>query len=211
MPSTPEEVTKDAGLINTIFEKAARIFLARNSKYKSAFRVGGVVDNAFQIRHKAIRMLQKAQDYEHFLADPESYVKGYGRAAEPPEIDDAYDLINYAAFLIICINQNIWPRQLDEAGEVTPLDLDDGFPMEFWVVAKYSSIEDHEPVTAHVKTTLWARESHMRPDGAYILATAWTGTCKTIFHDGTWYTLKDAWHGTGGDFLWMPPEGLTSE
>lgn len=201
MPSTPEEVTRDAVAIRGIFKRATEIFLSRNSKYKSAFRVGGVVDNAFQLRHKAIRMLQKAQDYEHYLTDPESYVRGYGRKAEIPSIDDAYDLINYAAFLIICINQDIWPKQLDETSSATVSVSS----MEGWMEAKYAAIRDDKPSWATPENTMIASDDQLRADGVYVLAIAWTGTCDVIEHDGKWYVFENPWHGNGGDFLWDPP------
>lgn len=108
MPASPEELKRDESTVREALHTALAIFTQRNQKYKSAFKEGGVVDNAFQLRHKAIRMLQKSQDYERWLQDPEAYVRGYGCEAEEPDLDDAYDLINYSLFLIICITEDLW-------------------------------------------------------------------------------------------------------
>lgn len=116
MPATPEEMEGDLYAVEDIFTKCRRIFRERNAKYKSAFKQGGVVDNAFQLRHKAIRMLQKCQDYQKYIDNPEAYVRGYGSAPEKPVLDDAYDLINYAAFLIICIIEDRW-ESMDDGEE----------------------------------------------------------------------------------------------
>lgn len=119
MPDAPDEMHRDIGRLAKIFDHCMDLFRERNAKYKGAFKVGGVVDNAFQLRHKAIRMLQKCEDYQMYLAHPEAYVRGYGIAPEKPRLDDAYDLINYTCFLIICILEDLWidPPARNDRGE----------------------------------------------------------------------------------------------
>lgn len=121
MPTTPDDLKRDEQTVEQILLYSFRLFRRRNLKYKSAFKIGGVVDNAFQLRHKAIRMLQKCQDWEQYLRNPEAYVRGYGDAPEEPNLDDAYDLINYACFLIICIMERRWRPQVMRGEDGEPV------------------------------------------------------------------------------------------
>ena len=105
---SPEELFMYETKVRSIFRKCTDIFVERNNRYKNLFLQDGVVGSARHIRHKALRLAQKAEDYARYLDNPEAYVKGYGDKPEEPTLDDAYDLINYCCFLIICINEGRW-------------------------------------------------------------------------------------------------------
>jgi hypothetical protein len=105
---SPEELLTYETKVRSIFRECAKIFAERNGRYKNLFLQDGVVGSARHIRHKALRLAQKAEDFARYIENPEAYVRGYGDKAEPPTLDDAYDLINYCCFLIICATEGRW-------------------------------------------------------------------------------------------------------
>lgn len=96
--STDLELNEDAVRVAEILLKARAIFEDRNRKYLSAFKLGGADDNGFQLRHKAIRMHRQVQ----------TFVSATHISTTPPDPDDCFDLINYAVFLIMCIEDENW-------------------------------------------------------------------------------------------------------
>jgi hypothetical protein len=67
-----------------VFDEALRLFFERNAKYKDLWKQYEADDHALHIKSKAMRVVQSVTT-----------------GGTPNEIcEDAYDLINYAAFLI---------------------------------------------------------------------------------------------------------------
>lgn len=77
-----------------VYMKAMYIFAERNERYKDLWKKSGWFGNIFHIHHKALRL------FRNFIRE--------GGEGEP-SLDDAYDLINYAAFAIRCLElKNKW-------------------------------------------------------------------------------------------------------
>lgn len=105
---TPEELDQMHRVVGYILDQAYDLFGVRNAKYKNAFVMEGAMGNSHMLRHKATRMMKKVMDYMQWLEDPMLYEDAYGRRPEKPNVDDALDLINYACFLVVCIENDIW-------------------------------------------------------------------------------------------------------
>lgn len=84
-----------------IFYEAFELFKERNAKYKDLWLDGGAEDNAFHLRHKAMRVFRTFQDSIGELTDGEVLWS----EVEKQLTEDAMDLINYAAFYVICVQR----------------------------------------------------------------------------------------------------------
>jgi len=91
--------------IAAIFDEAYELFEQRDAKYKGLWINGGAEDNAFHLRHKAMRVFRTLQDN---LKDLPEGMRGEGTSVGEMLVEDAYDLINYAAFYIWCVQNGVY-------------------------------------------------------------------------------------------------------
>lgn len=81
--------------VREILMRAENLYAERDAKYKGLWADAGASDNAFHLRHKALRVFRVFHDQVGF---------------EEPDVwctatltEDAYDLINYCLFYIWCV------------------------------------------------------------------------------------------------------------
>jgi hypothetical protein len=111
-----ESYMKARMAVEDILHSAYDLFLKRDDKYKGLWRDGGAEDNGFHMRHKAMRTFRVFQDQLPKLKESDLV----DWATREKLMEDAYDLINYAAFYIYCVKNGLWECQDDEGKEETP-------------------------------------------------------------------------------------------
>lgn len=79
-----------------VFYECLRLFEERNTRYKDLWKADGWRGSLFSLKHKVKRLWQQ------FWIDN---AKDKG-TKEKPELDDAYDAINYIAFFIRNVQAN---------------------------------------------------------------------------------------------------------
>ena len=79
------EQTSDRLRYLNVMSRAQEIYLQRDAKYKGLWKDGGPQDSAFHAQHKASRLVRATAD--------DTFDEG--------AIDDALDLVNYAVFFIL--------------------------------------------------------------------------------------------------------------
>ncbi len=104
---TPDDLEKQRRDVGEILDEAFLIFGERDAKYKGLWSEAGAEDNAFQLRHKAMRVFKVFRD------------ASWDEQGRPLELinkmtEDAFDLINYTAFYIWCMrNDRYFPISIE--------------------------------------------------------------------------------------------------
>lgn len=91
-----EELIKQRGEVHDILRRAMALYSERDAKYQGLWAEGGAQDNAFHLRHKAMRVFRMMELCE--LDEEGRPLTHINKLTE-----DAFDLINYTVFYIWCV------------------------------------------------------------------------------------------------------------
>lgn len=109
-----EDLLAQRGEVDKIFTRAWHLYMTRDEKYKGLWSEAGAQDNAFQLRHKAMRVWRSFESLlQRYRSNPVLQGQRLTSAEKVVLVEDAFDMMNYVAFYIWCIeNDKLFPADL---------------------------------------------------------------------------------------------------
>lgn len=99
--------------VDRILTRAWDLYMERDSKYHGLWAEAGAQDNCFHMRHKAMRVWKV---FEAFAAEGMANGSVLESAKTTKLVEDAFDLMNYAAFFIWCVEHGKFYPDEDGGG-----------------------------------------------------------------------------------------------